>query len=100
MKGSGPRSGDGSQSGIRRHNDAGKERRPPQRGKGCPMSHMKKSKFRRPSAASNRRKMAEPEESKMEQELELSAGPKKESAATGGTAFEERPAAVFMDADR
>jgi hypothetical protein len=38
--------------------------------------------------------MAEPEESKMEQELELSAGPKKESAATGGTAFEERPAAT------
>jgi hypothetical protein len=36
--------------------------------------------------------MTEPEESKMEQELELSAGPKKESAATGGTAFEEPPA--------
>jgi hypothetical protein len=53
---------------------------------------MKKSKFRRPSAPSNRRKMAEPEESKMEQELELSAGPKKERAATGGTAFEEPPA--------
>ena len=34
--------------------------------------------------------MAEPDESKMEQEL--SAGPKKVSAATGGTAFEERPA--------
>jgi hypothetical protein len=53
---------------------------------------MKKSKFRRPGTPSNRRKTAEPDESKMEQEKELSAGPKKESAATSGTAFEERPA--------
>jgi hypothetical protein len=35
--------------------------------------------------------MAEPDESKMEREQELSAGPKKESAAISGTAFEEPP---------
>jgi hypothetical protein len=35
--------------------------------------------------------MAEPDEFKMEHEQELSAGPKKESVATGVTAFEERP---------
>src|SRR5216683_4241280 len=92
MKGSGPRSGNGSQLGIRRPSDAGKERRPLQCEKGCPMSHMKKSKFRRLGTPSNRRKTAEPDESKMEREKELSAGPKKESAATSGTAFEERPA--------
>jgi hypothetical protein len=55
------------------------------------MAYMKKSKFRRPGAPSNRRKMAEPDEFKMEHEQELSAGPKKESVATGVTAFEERP---------
>ena len=55
------------------------------------MSHMKKSKFRRPGTLSNRRKIAEPDESKTEQKLELSAVSKKESVATGVTAFEERP---------
>jgi hypothetical protein len=36
--------------------------------------------------------MAEPDESKMEQEQELSAGPREESAATSGSSFEEPPA--------
>ena len=36
--------------------------------------------------------MAEPDESKMEQEQELSAGPREESVATSGPAFEEPPA--------
>ena len=46
------------------------------------MSHIDKSKFRRPGAQSKRRK---------EQEQELSAGPREESAATSGSAFEEPP---------
>jgi hypothetical protein len=56
------------------------------------MSHINKSKFRRPGAPSKRRKMVEPDESKMEQEQELPAGPREESAATGGATFEEPPA--------
>jgi hypothetical protein len=35
------------------------------------------------SAGTKRRKMAEPDESKVERDQELSAGPKEESAATG-----------------
>jgi hypothetical protein len=38
---------------------------------------MKKSKFRRPSAPSDRRKLAHPDESIVEQEQEVSAGTKK-----------------------
>src|SRR5260370_5918217 len=56
------------------------------------MSHMKKSNSRSPGARSERRKMAEPDESKMEQEQELSEGPREKSAATSGPAFEEPPA--------
>src|SRR5713226_974616 len=40
------------------------------------MSHVNKSNSRSPGARSKRRKMAEPDESKMEQEQELSAGPR------------------------
>ena len=36
--------------------------------------------------------MVEPDESRMEQERELSAGPRKESTATSGSTFEEPPA--------
>jgi hypothetical protein len=54
------------------------------------MSHINESKFRRPGAQSKRRKVVEPDESKMEQEL--SAGPRQESVATSGPAFEEPPA--------
>jgi hypothetical protein len=53
------------------------------------MSHINKSKFRHSGAQSKRRKMVEPDESKMEQEL--SAGPREESTATSGSAFEEPP---------
>src|SRR5712692_385214 len=56
------------------------------------MSHISKSKFRRPGARSKRRKMAEPDEFVMDQEQELSAGPREESTATGGSKFEEAPA--------
>jgi hypothetical protein len=52
---------------------------------------MKKSKFRHPGIQSERRKMAEPDESKMEKEQELSAGPREERAATSGPAFGEPP---------
>ena len=55
------------------------------------MSHINKSKFRRPGAQSKRRKIAEPDESRMEQEQELSAGPREGSTATSGSAFEEPP---------
>jgi hypothetical protein len=55
------------------------------------MSHINKSKFRRPGAQSKRRKMFEPHKSKMEQEHELSAGPREESTATSGSAFKEPP---------
>src|ERR1700736_3811400 len=98
MKGSGPRSGNGSQSGIQRLGNACEKRRPMQSGrgcpgKGCPMSYMKKSKFRSSGIQSTaKRKMAEPDNLKMERERELSAGRKKETAASGGMAFEE-PAA-------
>jgi hypothetical protein len=54
------------------------------------MSQINKTKFR--SARSKRRKMAEPDESKVRREQELSAGPSEESAATSGPAFEEPPA--------
>src|ERR1700730_722633 len=97
MKSSGPRSGNGSQSGIRCH-DACEERRPLQSGRGCPgrgypMGYMKKSKFRTSGTQSTaRRKMAEPDKIKMEQQRELSAERKKETAASGGMAFEEPPA--------
>jgi len=53
------------------------------------MSHINKTKFR--SARSKRRKMAEPDEPKFEQEQELSAGPKEESTATSRSAFKEPP---------
>jgi hypothetical protein len=36
MKGCGPRSGNGSEFGIRRRSDAREERMPPQWEKGCP----------------------------------------------------------------
>ena len=35
--------------------------------------------------------MVEPDESRIEQEQELSAGPREESTATSGPAFEEPP---------
>jgi hypothetical protein len=40
------------------------------------MSHVNKSNSRSPGARSKRRKMAEPDDSKMEHERELSAGPR------------------------
>src|SRR5229473_2997641 len=61
------------------------------------MSHINKSKFRRPGAQSKRRKVVECDESKMEQEHQLSAGPRAESAATIGPAIEE-PSALKNNA--
>jgi hypothetical protein len=54
------------------------------------MLQINKTKFR--TARSKRRKMAEPDESKVKREQKLSAGPRAESAATSGPAFEEPPA--------
>jgi hypothetical protein len=54
------------------------------------MSQINRTNFR--SARSKRRKMAEPDESKVGREQELSAGPREEGAATSGPAFEEPPA--------
>jgi hypothetical protein len=56
------------------------------------MSHINKSKFRRATARTKERKMAGLDESKIEQEQELSAGPRRENVANSGLAFEEPPA--------
>jgi hypothetical protein len=56
------------------------------------MSPVNKSKSRRPGAGSKRRKMVDPHESKAEQEQELSAGQRTESAATSAPISEEPPA--------
>jgi hypothetical protein len=55
------------------------------------MSPVNKSKSRRPGAGSMRKKMADPHESKVEQEQELSAGQRTESAAESAATSEEPP---------
>src|SRR6266478_6034602 len=56
------------------------------------MSPVNKSKSRRPGAGSKRRKMVDPHQSEMEQEQEISAGQRTESAATSAPTSEEPPA--------